>query len=138
MHTALKSGDKIRTETLRFLIAAVKKYQIDAYPPGSVSTLTDRDVLRIIGKQVKTHKESIMAFKNADRHELQHKEEAELAILAGFLPAEMSDVEIRSVVKKVIASGGVNFGQVMGIVMKELKGKADGSRVQQFVKEELK
>ena len=137
MIASLKSGDKLRTETLRFLISAVKKYQIDMYPPASTGSLTDEDVSKIIRKQVKTHEESIMAFQKGNRPDLVEKEEKELATLKKYLPAELTDHEIRSIVKSVVTTGQTQFGPVMGIVMKQVVGRASGDRVGKIVKEEL-
>ena len=134
---ALKSGDKQKTATLRFLIAGVKKYEIDTYLPGSKATLTDADVLKIVQKQIKTHKESIEAFKKGGREDLVNQETAELRILETYAPAELTDTEIKTIVDLVKASGIVNFGQMMGTVMKQIAGRASGDRVQKIVKEEL-
>ncbi len=136
--TALKAGDKIKTGTLRFLLAAIKSYEIDAYPPGSTTSLTDEEVIKVIQKQVKTHKESIAAYAKGNRADLKLKEEAELAILSTYLPPQLTAAQIREIVHNVTASGMTTFGQVMGVVMKELKGKADGAQVKQIVQEELK
>ncbi len=135
---AMKSRDSMRVGTLRFLISAVKKFQIDSYPPGSKDSLTDNDVMDIIKKQVKTHKESIAVFTKAGRVDLQKKEEDELQILLSYVPEQMTESDIREVVKRVVSQGSQNFGQVMGMVMKELKGKADGAQVKDIVKEEMK
>ncbi len=137
MIASLKSGDKLRTETLRFLISAVKKYEIDTYLPGSSGKLTDEDVLKIIRKQVKTHDESIVAFTKGARPELAEKEKAELEILKKYLPIEMSEEEIRKLVKLVVGSGQTQFGPVMGMVMKQVAGRAGGDRVGKIVGEEL-
>lgn len=135
---AMKSRNSMRVGTLRFLISAVKKFQIDSYLPGSKDSLTDNDVMNIIKKQVKTHKESIEVFSKAGRQDLQKKEEDELQILLSYLPEQMTESDIREVVKRVVSQGSQNFGQVMGMVMKELKGKADGAQVKDIVKEEMK
>lgn len=138
MRAALKAGDKTRLETLRFLIAAVKKHEIDAYPPGSVQKLSTDDVVKIVRKQVKMHAESIAAFERAGRNDLVEKETAELAVLKTYLPQEMGDEEIRRIVAEIRATGNADFGEVMGMVMKEVAGRAGGERVARIVREELK
>lgn len=139
---SMKSGNSFRVETLRFLISAVKNLEIDKYPPSSNRSLTDEDVLSIIAKQVKTHKESIDMFSKAGRTDLVEKETKQLTILEEFLPKQLSEEEVKKTVfevkSKMIQEGKeVNFGTFMGEVMKVLRGKADGSLVSRFVKEEL-
>ncbi len=137
LNQSLKTGDKARTETLRYLLADVKKFDIDTYLPGSKDKLTDADVEKIIRKQVKTHTESIEAFSKAGRRDLVDKETAELKIIKTYLPPEISDNEIRNIVRSVISQGNTNFGPVMGMVMKQLAGKVDGNKVAEVVKAEL-
>ena len=138
LNSAMKARDELKVGTLRFLIAAIKKYDIDTYPPASSGKLSDADVEKIIRKQVRTHEESIAAFIKGNRPELAEKETAELAILKAYLPKDLTDNEIRQIVKKAVSIRDANFGSVMGAVMKLLAGKASGERVQKLVKEELK
>jgi len=137
--SAQKARDQIRVDTLRFLLGAVYSYQIDKYPPSageSAGGLTDAEVLTIIAKQVKTHKESIEMFTVGKRQDLVDRETAELAILQSYLPAQMSDEEVRSKVKSIKESNpGADFGSLMKLAMAELKGKADGSLVANIIKE---
>lgn len=126
---SMKAGDHTRVDTLRFLIAAVRNAAIDKYGAASDTSLTDEDVLDVIKKQVKTHKESIEAFANANRQELAQKEQKELTILASFLPAEMTDGELESLLVDVAHSGEKNFGLLMRSAMAKVDGKADGGRV---------
>lgn len=135
--TAMKARDQETVATVRFLLAAIKKFEIDAYPPTSDKKLTEEDVVKILQKQVKTHKESIEAFKKGGRNDLVSKEEKELAILEKYLPAQMTDAEITQIVEKVKQQGVSNFGQAMGAVMKEVAGRADGGRVSGIVKKIL-
>lgn len=134
---ALKSGDKLRVDTLRFLIAAVKKFDMDTYLPGSALNLSEEDVLKIVRRQVKTHDESILAFTKGARPDLADREKAELVILKTYLPAEMADEGITRIVREIIASGNTNFGAIMGIAMKRLAGQAGGDRVARIAKQEL-
>lgn len=134
LNDALKGHDKLSVSTLRFLIAAIKKFEIDTYPPGSDGSLTDEDVVRVIRRQVKTHQESIDAFKKGSRQDLVDKETAELKILEAYLPQQFSDAAITQVVTKLVKSGVLDFGPLMGRVMEEVKDRAPGKRVQEIVK----
>ena len=86
--TAQKARDQRQVDTLRFLLGAVFNLQIDKYPQGSRASLTDSDVLSVISKQIKTHRESIEMFNKAKRLDLVEREEGELAILQSYLPAQ--------------------------------------------------
>jgi uncharacterized protein YqeY len=135
--SAMKSGDRFRVDTLRFLLAAIKKYEIDTYPPATGKTISEAEVLIVVQKQVKTHRESIDAFQKAGRSDLVEKESKELAILQTYVPQELTDTEISALVQKVKSGGATNFGQIMGQVMKEVAGRADGNKVAKIVKETL-
>ncbi|MEK7165388.1 MAG: GatB/YqeY domain-containing protein [Patescibacteria group bacterium] len=137
LNTAMKAHDKVRVETLRYLVAAVKKYDIDTYSPANPGKLTDDEVLKIIRKQVKTHEESIAAFEKGARPDLVEKEKAQLAILKTYVPAELSDQEIRALLTSIKSRGIVNFGPLMGAMMKEVAGRAGGDRVAKIVNEVL-
>jgi len=131
---ALKSGDQIRLSTLRFLLAAVQNEEI-----AKQREAADEDVIAVVQKQVKQHKESIEAYEKGGRQELAQKEKNELEILNKFLPQQMSEEEIKKIVDEARASLSEgdknNFGKVMGMVMAMVKGKADGNLVSKVVKE---
>lgn len=134
--SAQKARDQVKIDTLRFLLGAVFNFQIEKYPPSKGGTLTDKDVLSVIAKQVKTHKESIEMFKSAKRDDLVAKEEAELAILETYLPAQMGKEDVRKKVEEIKGQNpGADFGTLMRLVMAELRGKADGALVSRLVKE---
>ncbi len=135
--TAQKARDGVKTETLRFLLSAIKNFAIDHYGPARENEISDEDVTAILRKQVKSHEESINIFTKADRGELAEKEEKELLILKAYLPAEATDEEIEKVVRSVIDSGVKDFGPAMGRAMGQLKGKASGDRVSTVVKKLL-
>ena len=99
--------------------------------------IPDEDVISVLQKVVKTHHESIEAFKAGNRPDLVAKEEAELTILKQYLPAQISEKEIKKVVDEIKATGINDFGQVMKAVMAKVRGKADGSMVAKIVKENL-
>ena len=133
---AMKAQDEVKTSTLRLLKSAIHNWQIAA--PKNPQ---DADVLGIILKEIKSRHDSIEMFKKGNREELAKKEEAEIAILQVYLPKQMSEEDIRSKIKDIITKVGAqniqDMGKVMGPVMAELKGKADGSMVSSIVKEEL-
>lgn len=129
---AQKARDQLKVDTLRFLLGAVFNLQIEK---GKDYVATDSDVLSVVAKQVKTHRESIEMFGKASRQDLVDREEAELKILQGYLPAQMSEEEVRKVTEKVKNENpGADFGTLMKLAMAELKGKADGGFVAQCLK----
>lgn len=132
---ALKSHDEIRLSTLRMLLAAIKNEEI-----AKQKELSDEEVMEVIQKQVKTHKEAILAFQSGKREDLVAKESRELEILNSYLPQQLSTDELRAEVKKAIEEFKAlpaDFGKVMKEVMVRVKGKADGRMVSQIVKESL-
>jgi uncharacterized protein YqeY len=131
--TAMKSGDAVMVETLRFLISAVKNVAIAKYGTEADTKLTAADVADMVKKQVKTHKESVEAFTKAGRTELAEKEKAQLAILETFMPKEISDEDLKTLLSPVAAAGG-DFGPLMGRAMAAVKGQADGARVSAMLK----
>lgn len=134
---ALKAGDKARVETLRFLLSEINIFEINNYPPASTLKLTDTDCIKVIRKQVKNHEESIAAFSKGGRQDLVDKETAELEILKTYLPHDLPDDEIEKIVAGVVKSGAANFGQAMGVVMKQVAGRTSGERVVELVKKAL-
>lgn len=141
LEEAMKAKNETGLRTLRFLLSEINNLLIGKYPPGKgglpVSGLPEDDVISVIQKLVKTHKESIDAFKGGGRQDLVDKEEAELTVLQKYLPQPMSEAEIKKVVEEVKASGLSDFGQMMREVMGRVKGKADGGLVAKVVKESL-
>ncbi len=135
--TSLKSGETRRVDTLRFLLAAIRNAAIATYGAKGEEGLTDADVLDVIRKQVKSHRESIEAFEKAGRAELAAKEKEELVILEAYLPKQLSDEEIKTLLAPIVASGETNFGKLMGLAMNAAKGQADGGRVATILKEML-
>lgn len=131
---AMKAGEKSKLETLRLLKSALKNERIE-----KGADLTDEDVVGVIRRMVKQNKEALVDFTNAGRAELIKKSEEEIKLLDGYLPSQLSDEEIKKVVeKKIVEMGKDNMGKVMGAVMSELKGKADGAKVRFVVESVLK
>lgn len=135
--TALKAGESRRVDTLRFLLAAVQNIAIAKYGAKGEEGLSDADILDVIKKQAKTHKESIGAFTQAGRTDLASKETDELAILEAYLPKQLTDDEIKAILAPVVASGEPNVGKLMGASMAAIKGRADGGRVSSILKQIL-
>lgn len=135
LNASLKAGKAIRVGALRFLIAAIRNHAIDKYKAAAEKSLTDEDVVEVVKKQIKMHKESVEAFEKAGRSELADKEKQELEILTEFAPKEISDEELRKLLDPVIASGETNFGLLMKQAMTAVCGKADGGRVAALLKE---
>ena len=131
---AMKSHDTVSVETIRFLLAAVRNVAIDKYGVEGEAKVTDADVLDVIKKQVKTHLESIDVFTKAGRTELADKEKAQLTFLEQYLPKQLSDEELISILTPVAAQGG-DFGPLMGKAMAAVKGLADGGRVSAVLKQ---
>ena len=133
---AIKDRDKLKCSTIRLLIAAIQNAEIAKRTP-----LEEADLLGIIAKEVRQHKESIDAFKQGNRQDLIDKEEAELAILQRYLPEQISREEIIAAARKVIdevgAQGPQDKGKVMSQLMPQLKGKADGREINVVVTELL-
>jgi len=138
MKAALKAGPagKVRLETIRFLRAAVKNAEIEKQAP-----LSDDEVLGIITKQVKQLRDSMADFQRSNRQDLIERAQAEIDVLSGYLPEQLSADEVRDLARKVIAQVGAqgprDMGKVMGPLMAQTKGRADGKLVQQIVKELL-
>jgi hypothetical protein len=133
---ALKRQQKVEVATLRLLLSAIKYAEIAQQKPAD-----DNKVLDIIAKEVKRRRESIEAFKQGNRADLVAQEEAELAVLMGYLPEQMSRAEIMAAAQRVVdavgAKGPSDKGKVMSQLMPQLKGKADGKEVSEIVSELL-
>jgi uncharacterized protein YqeY len=133
---ALRSGDALRCSVIRMLLSAMNYSEI-----AKQATLSDSDIIGVIGKEIKQRKESIEAYKQANRPELAAKEEAEMAILMAYMPEQMSHEEIVALAKKVIAETGAQSphdkNKVMPRLMPQVKGKADGQEVNAVVNELL-
>jgi len=147
VNTSLKKGDSVRVGTLRFLIAASRNDAISKYGNAWETSLKDDDIIDVIKKQVKTHKESVLAFEKAGRSELAQKEQQELDILQTFLPKELTDEELKVMLTEVVVSetqrdpslrsGGQGFGLLMKSAMAKVGGQADGGRVANVLKQLL-
>jgi len=136
---SMLAKDELKTSVLRMLISSIGYYEIEK--GGAGYQATDEDVLTIIQRQVKQRQDSIAQYKAGNREDLAQKEEKELAILQTYMPAQMSEEEIRTLVKEAITTTGASslsdMGKVMGALMPKVKGKADGNLVSKIVRESL-
>ncbi|MDZ7335382.1 MAG: GatB/YqeY domain-containing protein [candidate division KSB1 bacterium] len=136
MKQALKAQDKLKLSTVRMLISQLKNERID-----SGAELTGDQELQVLMNAAKKRKEAIDAYQKANRSDLAEKEQQELAIIQQYLPAQLSDEQIAAKIDEIIAAVGAtslkDLGKVMAEAMKALKGKADGKKVQQLVREKL-
>ena len=134
---SMKSGDKLRLETLRSLRASI----IEFSKSGTGKDMSEEDAQKILLNASKKRKDAIEMYKQAGRQDLLEKEQSELAIIAAYLPEQLSESEVVDALKSIIqqagAEGPKDMGKVMGLAMKELRGKADGTLVQQCLKQLL-
>ena len=134
---AIKSGDKLRLETIRSIRASI----IEFNKSGLNREMNADDELKILQTAAKRRKDAIELYIKGNRNDLADKEKLELGIITEFLPAQMSEEDIITVVDQLIrqsdAKGIQDLGKIMGPAMKELKGKADGALVQKIVKSRL-
>jgi uncharacterized protein YqeY len=133
---AMRSGDSLRRDVLRMTQNAV--YLVEKRDRRE---LGDDDIATIVGKEVKTRRESVEAFRKGGREDLATKEEAEIAILAEYLPQQLADDEIAVLVDEAVAATGAasarDIGKVMGWLGPRTKGRADGRRVSERVAQAL-
>lgn len=136
---SMLAKDELKTSVLRMLISAIGYYEIEK--GGAGYTATDEDTMTVIQRQVKQRQDSITQYKAGNRQDLADKEQKELEILQTYMPEQMGEEEIRTLVKEAIAQTGASsmqdMGKVMGALMPKVKGKADGGLVSKIVKEEL-
>jgi uncharacterized protein YqeY len=139
LKAAMKSGDKSRLETLRTLRAALMEREIEKR--GGGGPITPDDEVAVLTSAAKRRKESIESFQQGGRQDLVEQETRELAIIREYLPQQLSREDVERVIATIISSAGAaaaaDFGRVMPLVMKELKGKADGRLIQELVKKSL-
>ncbi|HEX7809503.1 MAG TPA: GatB/YqeY domain-containing protein [Thermoanaerobaculia bacterium] len=132
MTEAMKAQEKERLSTLRMLQSALKNEQINVGHP-----LTDEETMSVIRKAVKQRLDSIEQYTTAGRTELADKERAEMDLLKTYLPADLSDEELESGIREIIATTGAASKKDMGKVMKEatarFKGRVDGKKIQELV-----
>jgi hypothetical protein len=148
---AFKAKDEARVSVLRLLLASIKNKELEKRMKLSksekvedlerLSKLTDEEIIGVASSELKKRKEAAEQYKNGGRQELADKESAEAKIISQYLPAQLGEDELNKLVKEAIEKTGAaspaDLGKVMGVLMPQVKGKADGAEVTRIVKEEL-
>ena len=133
---AMRSGDVLRRDTLRLVVNAAYNLEKRNQRPSS-----EDELLGVLAREVNTRRESVEAFRKGAREDLATKEEAEIAIIAGYLPEAFGDDEIRALIDEAIAATGAatarDMGKVMGWLLPRTRGRADGKRVSELVAQAL-
>lgn len=134
--TAMKEKDNAKRDALRLLSSAFKQIEVDER-----KELSDDDVIKIIQKQVKQRNEAMSQYRDAGREDLYEKEASEAAIFETYLPKQLSDDELESAIRSIIAEVGAasmkEIGKVMGAASKTLGAQADGKRINECAKKIL-
>jgi uncharacterized protein YqeY len=135
MKAAMKARDKDRLQTIRMLISGVKNVLIDK------PTFSEADEVDYLSTEAKKRRQSIEAYEQADREDLAAVERAELLVIEHYLPQQLSEDEVRTIVQDAIASTGAasasDLGKVMGAIMPQIKGRFDGAKVRPIVQDLL-
>lgn len=133
---AMKNKENFKRDTIRFLMSALKQIEVDER-----KELSDEDVIKIIQKSLKQREDSASAFKEALREDLYEKEINEANILKAYLPTQLDDNELKEIIIKHITQTGATsikeIGKIMGLVLAECAGVADGKRINAIAKELL-
>ena len=134
--TAMKAKDKTTLSVLRMIKSSLQNEQIK-----KGTELSEEDELAVLSREMKQRRDSLTEFKKANRQDLVDSLENEIAIVADYMPKQLTEEELQSVVQEVIASvnatSAKDFGKVMGAVMPKVKGKADGNDINRIVKQQL-
>ncbi len=133
LKTAMKSGDKVRLETIRSIRALILEFE----KSGNQKELNEEEEIKLLTTAVKKRKEAIEQYQNANREDLAQKEDAEMNIILEYLPKQLTEEEIENIVKKladeISAKTKEDFSKLMPLAMKNLKGKTDGKIVRSIV-----
>jgi uncharacterized protein YqeY len=136
---AQRAHDQLKLDTLRMALSSIHNLEVartDRKNPEFGQPLTEADCLKVLEQEVKKRNQAIPFYKQAGRNELAEKEQREMEILQAYIQgSQMSDDELRAVVAKLVEEQGKEFKRVMPLAIKETKGRADGARVQQIVRE---
>lgn len=139
MKEAMRSRDQLRLDTIRMTLGAIHNLEVartDAKNADYNKPLTEQDCVTVLEQEAKKRKQAIPLYKQGGRDELADREQRELDILQSYLQeSQMSDEDLQAVIQRLVAENGKEFRRVMPLAAKETKGRADGARVQRFVKE---
>ncbi len=138
LHDAMRSKDKVRAGTLRMALTAITTAEVAG---DEARELDDDEVVGVMAKEAKRRREAADAYAGAGRPELAEAEQAELAVLEEYLPAQLGDDDLLAVVERAVAQTGASsmrdMGQVMKAAQAEVAGRADGGRIAALVKKVL-
>jgi uncharacterized protein len=138
--TAMKAKDKLRLETYRSIKKVLLDKEVSVRPSGQTELTPEQEIESLI-QIAKQRRDAIEQYTNAGRADLAEKEAQELSIIEEFLPQQLTEAEmstaIDAIVLQVGATSAKDMGKVMGVAMQQLKGKADGKKVQELVKAKL-
>jgi uncharacterized protein len=138
--TAMKSGDRPRTATLRLIQSAIKNRDIELRT-GAAPSDDDSTVTEVLQKMIKQRRESIALYEQGGRQELADQEQAELAVIEGFLPAQLGEEEAKAAIDALVAETGASsvkdMGRVMAVLKERFAGKLDMSKASALVKARL-
>lgn len=136
--TSIKARDELTSSTLRMVLTAITNEEVAG---KEARVLSDDDVMTVLGREAKKRREAVEAYTSANRPDLADRENAELAVIAKYLPQQLDEAELRTIVDAAVAevaatgaSGGAAMGAVMKIVQPQVKGRADGGAVAAMVK----
>ena len=136
MKTAMRAKDRERLSTLRMIISTLKNKRIELQ-----KDLTEDDILSVLSTETKKRREAADAYRKGGRDDLAQIEEAELVVIADYLPSQMSDEEVSTLIDGIIAETGAqtkrDMGKVMGKMMPQIKGRFDGARAKDIVMSKL-
>jgi uncharacterized protein YqeY len=135
---AIRSRDEVQSGTIRMLLAAITNEEVAG---KAAKVLSDAEIITVLSREAKKRREAVEAYTQAKREDLANKEMAEAAVIAQYLPEQLSEDEIKKLIQEAIASTGATGPSGMGLVMKQLQpkiaGKADGGLVSALVKAAL-
>ncbi|MEO3947396.1 GatB/YqeY domain-containing protein [Gorillibacterium sp. CAU 1737] len=136
MKQAMKSQDKFKLSVIRMVRSAIKNIEIDQR-----KTLDDNEVLDILNREIKQRRDALQEFQKAGRDDLAESAQAEIAVIAKYLPQQLTEEEVQAIVRQTIqetgASSKADMGKVMSALMPKVKGRADGKLVNQVVQQNL-
>lgn len=138
LRAAQRERDQVRMDTLRLALGAFHNEEIartDSTHKNHGQPLSEADRHAILDKQIKQRDEAARIYRDNHRADLAEKEEREVSILRAYMPAELTDEEIRAIVQRLITEQGKDFKRVMPLAAKETRGRADGRRVNAIVRE---
>ena len=134
---AMRDKDALRRDVIRYLRSEVRNQEI-----RDQKELDDAGVIQVLSRQAQQRRDSIQIYRDAGRHDLVDKEESELSVIVSYLPQQMTSEEITALVQRIVAevgaSGPGDMGKVMGAIMPQVRGKAEGREVNAIVQQTLR